>query len=102
MNSRIISACRRYANDPGRLMDILLDVQRDLKGVEPAAMELIADQLGITRVEVEGMVTFYSFFSDKIKGDVVIRLCGDIVDRHAGGREIAKIFSERLLNGFAS
>ncbi|MCB1868464.1 MAG: NAD(P)H-dependent oxidoreductase subunit E [Gammaproteobacteria bacterium] len=96
MNSRIISACRRYANDPGRLMDILLDVQRDLKGVEPAAMELIADQLGITRVEVEGMVTFYSFFSDKIKGDVVIRLCGDIVDRHAGGREIAKIFSEEL------
>jgi [NiFe] hydrogenase diaphorase moiety large subunit len=96
MDNYVISVCQRYANDRTRLMDILLDIQRDLKGVEPAVMEHIAGQLGITRVEVEGMVTFYAFFSSKIKGDVVIRVCSDIIDRFAGGREIAKIFSEEL------
>jgi len=96
MDNYVISVCQRYANDRTRLMDILLDIQRDLKGIEPAVMEHIAGQLGITRVEVEGMVTFYAFFSSKIKGDVVIRVCSDIIDRFAGGREIAKIFSEEL------
>ena len=96
MDNYVISVCQRYANDRTRLMDILLDIQRDLKGIEPAVMEHIAGQLGITRVEVEGMVTFYAFFSSKIKGDVVIRVCSDIIDRFAGGREIAKIFSGEL------
>ncbi|HXK57164.1 MAG TPA: NAD(P)H-dependent oxidoreductase subunit E, partial [Gammaproteobacteria bacterium] len=96
MKNSVISACRRYADDRTRLMDILLDIQRELKGIEPAAMDRIAGRLGITRVEVEGMVSFYTFFSNRIKGDTVIRLCSDIIDRHAGGGEIAKCFSEAL------
>ncbi|MCB1753024.1 MAG: NAD(P)H-dependent oxidoreductase subunit E [Gammaproteobacteria bacterium] len=96
MKNSVISACRRYADDRTRLMDILLDIQRELKGIEPAAMDRIAGRLGITRVEVEGMVSFYTFFSNRIKGDIVIRLCSDIIDRHAGGGEIAKCFSEAL------
>jgi len=96
MESRIAAVCQRYANNRTRLMDILLDVQHELKGVEPAAMELIAAQLGITRVEVEGVVSFYSFFSAKTQGDIVVRLCSDIIDRHAGGREVARVFATEL------
>lgn len=96
MESRIVSICRRYADDRTRLMDILLEVQRELRGIEPAAMELIARQLGITRVEVEGVVSFYAFFSRRTKGEIIIRVCDDIIDRHAGGREIAKVFVEEL------
>jgi len=96
MQCSVISICERYANDRTRLMDILLDIQQELKGIEPAAMELIARQLGITRVQVEGMVSFYAFFSDEIKGVTIIRLSNDIIDRHAGAREIAKLFSEEL------
>ncbi|MCB1904709.1 MAG: NAD(P)H-dependent oxidoreductase subunit E, partial [Gammaproteobacteria bacterium] len=96
MESRIVSICRRYADDRTRLMDILLEVQRELRGIEPAAMELIARQLGITRVEVEGVVSFYAFFSRRTKGEIIIRVCDDIIDRHAGGGEIAKVFMEEL------
>jgi len=96
MDNSVMSVCQRYANDRTRLMDILLDIQHDLRGIEPATMELIARQLGITRVEVEGMVSFYAFFSSHTKGEVVIRVCSDIIDRHAGGGGIAKCFSQEL------
>jgi len=92
----VLAVCEKYANDRTRLLDILIDLQRELHGIEPAVMELIARQLGSHRVEVEGMVSFYAFFSEQQQGEVVIRLCDDIIDRHAGVAGIARIFSEEL------
>ena len=96
MDRVVTAACERYANDRTRLMDILLDIQAELRAVEPAAMELIARALGITRIEVEGVVSFYAFFSTEKQGAVVIRVCNDIVDRHAGAEEVARVFGEEL------
>ncbi len=92
----VLAVCDKYANDRTRLMDILIDLQRALRGIEPAVMELIARQVGSHRVEVEGMVSFYAFFSEQQQGEVVIRLCDDIIDLHAGVAGIARIFSEEL------
>ncbi|MCP4994822.1 MAG: NADH:ubiquinone oxidoreductase [Gammaproteobacteria bacterium] len=96
MNGRVVAICERYGNEKSRLMDILLAVQKELRGVVPEVMEVIANQIGSYRVEVEGMVTFYAFLSDTLQGEVVIRLCDDIVDRYAGMADIAKIFSQEL------
>lgn len=92
----IDQVCGRYRRDRSRLMDILLDIQAELNGIEPPVMEAIAERLNITRVEVEGMVSFYAFFSAHRQGDIVIRVCDDIVDRHAGAEEMAQVFSEEL------
>ena len=94
--SRIVEICTKYGNDKTRLMDILLEVQKEMRGITPPVMEIIARQVGSYRVEVEGMVSFYAFLSGTIKGEIVIRLCDDIIDRHAGVHEIAGIFSEVL------
>ena len=96
MDRVVVAACERYGNDRTRLMDILLDIQAELRGIEPAAMEMIAQQLGITRIEVEGVVSFYAFFSSKKKVAVIIRVCNDIIDRHAGAEEITRVFAEEL------
>jgi len=88
--------CAEHANDPGRMMDILIAVQARFREVSPAAMEAVAEATGQTRVAVEGVASFYAFLSDRPKGRVTIRLCDDIVDRFAGLAEVARAFEEVL------
>ncbi|MCB1859393.1 MAG: NAD(P)H-dependent oxidoreductase subunit E [Gammaproteobacteria bacterium] len=92
----VIEICARFGNDRTRLLDILLAVQSRFRCVEPALMASIAEQVGSYRVEVEGMVSFYAFFSTEPLGEVTIRLCDDIIDRHSGVEEIAGVFAESL------
>jgi len=80
----IRNACQRYANNKSRLIDILWEIQDHLHGIDSEAMTQIAQLTGTFRVEVEGVVSFYAFFSSSPKGKIVIRLCDDIVDRLAG------------------
>ncbi len=92
----ITDICTRYGNDKGRMLDILTAVQERLRCIDETSMHTIADTIGCSRIEVEGVVTFYSFFSVERKGDITIRLCDDIVDRFAGMKEISMIFEEEL------
>lgn len=96
LESRVAAICGQFGNDKTRLLDILLEVQREFRGVESAAMDVIADRIGSYRVEVEGVVTFYAFLSEIKQGKVVIRLCDDIVDHHAGVEMVTRVFSEEL------
>jgi len=89
-------ACQRHNSDKARLIDILRDVQDQLRGIDGDAMSLIAELTGSFRVEVEGVVSFYAFFSSEPLGKVVIRLCDDIIDRYAGLHELVKVCHEML------
>jgi [NiFe] hydrogenase diaphorase moiety large subunit len=94
---RIIqSICSDLGNDPGRMMDILLRTQERFRCISPPAMEVIAEATGLSRIAVEGVASFYAFFSAEPKGRVTIRLCDDIVDRFAGLAEVAAAFEEAL------
>ncbi len=92
----ITRSCSKYGNDPGRVIDILWEIQKSLGCVSYEAMEKIAATINTSRVQIEGIVSFYSFFSETPKGKIIIRLCDDIVDRHAGVEQIAVVFSEEL------
>lgn len=96
ITSVIKAACSRFGNDRGRMLDILWEVQHNLGCVNEEAMEQIASEVNAHRVEIEGLVTFYSFFSETPKGKIAIRLCDDIIDRHAGAEQIAAVFAEEL------
>ncbi len=89
-------ACEKFGKNKFRLLDILWEIQRELGGIEGEVMEQVAERIGTSRVHVEGLVTFYAFFSDQIKGDVIIRLCDDIVDQYSGLDEVTKVFSSEL------
>ncbi len=92
----VIDICQKYGNDRTRMMDIVNDVQHELGCVCSESMDAIAQQVKTHRVEVESVVSFYAFLSDKPKGKVVIRLCNDIIDQMAGCEEVAKVFSQEL------
>lgn len=88
--------CSEVGNDPSRMMDILLSVQDRFRWISPGAMRVIAEATGLTRIAVEGVASFYSFFSLTPKGRVAIRLCDDIIDRFAGMPAVAAAFEEAL------
>ncbi|MBN2431688.1 MAG: NAD(P)H-dependent oxidoreductase subunit E [Acidobacteria bacterium] len=94
--SFITKLCQSCGKDPHRLMDIIIGVQGAYARVSGDAMNLIAAELGLPRVDVESAVSFYQFLSKEQKGHVRIRLCDDIIDRMYGFDRILKAFSEEL------
>ena len=88
--------CSQYGGDKTRMMDILRDLQAEFGSISNEAIQAIARELGTTFVEVESTVTFYAFFSKAQKGEIVIRLCDDIIDRMYGVDKIADAFSKEL------
>ena len=77
-------------------MDIVTAVQEKFRHVSNEAMVVIAKELQITQVEVRSLVSFYAFFSDQPKGEIIIRICNDVVDVMKGVETIAQAFVDEL------
>jgi [NiFe] hydrogenase diaphorase moiety large subunit len=92
----VAAICQGSDNDRTRLLDIVREVQARLGCVDDAAIDEIASRLSAPRVEVEGVVTFYSFLSKTPRGKVNIRLCNDVIDELKGAREIVESLEEEL------
>lgn len=88
--------CARYHDDPHRMLDILRDVQDELRCILRDTMRTVADKTGLTEVAVEGVASFYAFLSQEPKGRITIRLCDDIIDRYAGLPQVAEAFEAAL------
>ena len=95
-DEEVVAICARFGNDPHRMLDILLAVQEARRWVSPSAMETIAGAVGLTRIAVEGVASFYSFLSLAPKGRVTIRLCDDIVDRYSELEAVIAAFEAEL------
>jgi [NiFe] hydrogenase diaphorase moiety large subunit len=77
-------------------MDIVRELHDEVGYMDDEAVETVAERLAIHRVEVESMMSFYSFFSRRSRGKVVIRLCDDIIDRMNGADLVAEAFRKEL------
>jgi len=88
--------CGSFGNDKHRMMDIAIAVQDRFRCVSPESMELIAAAVGSERVEVESVVSFYDFLTIEPTGNVVIRLCDDIVDWMKGYDAVADAMAKEL------
>jgi len=88
--------CSECGNDPARMMDVALAVQKRFGGIGDDAMDAIAEALGVHRVEVASLVTFYSFLKEKPGGKIIIRLCNSIIDRMHGMDRVAEVFQQEL------
>jgi len=86
----------QFGADRSRLMDIARALHGKLGHLSEDIIGEIADALGIHRVEVRDMVSFYAFLSRSPKGKTTIRLCNAVVERMNGADEIAQAFEEAL------
>ncbi|MFW6163983.1 MAG: NAD(P)H-dependent oxidoreductase subunit E, partial [Planctomycetota bacterium] len=96
LQAAVQAICKACGNDRTRMMDIVRAVQEKFGCVSDQALDLIAEQVGCHRVEVESVVSFYSFLSKRPKGRVVIRVCDDIIDEMKGMRRVAEALKDEL------
>ncbi|MFO1132795.1 MAG: NAD(P)H-dependent oxidoreductase subunit E [Hyphomicrobiales bacterium] len=92
----VAETCAAFGNDRHRLLDILLCIQNSWRWISPGAIGQVAAAVGLTPVAVRGVVSFYAFLSLEPKGKVSIRLCDDIIDRHAGYADVLAAFEDEL------
>ena len=92
----VSGVCESYGKDPTRLLDILIDVEAKYGYVGSEAMDRIAETVGVPRVQVEEVVSFYSFLHSEPRGKVVIRLCNDVIDNLRGADRVAEGMKKEL------
>ncbi len=87
---------------PGRssLIPILQEVKRRYRGVDPEAMQVVAEALDIHPVEVYSVASFYAFLHGAPEGRFVIRLCKTLSCDFAGKEAVAEALQKELGVGF--
>ncbi|MDD8027358.1 MAG: NAD(P)H-dependent oxidoreductase subunit E [Acidobacteriota bacterium] len=84
----------RHRKDRTRLLDIVRDVREELGRITPEDTALIAASLGVSTIEVEGVVTFYHFFGNEAAGTYAVYLNTNIVAAMKGSTAIKAVFEK--------
>jgi len=92
----ITKVVAEYGKDPHRLMDIVRGIHEQAGYLSDDAVDGIAKALGVHRVQVADMASFYTFFDREPAGTCTIRLSNCVVDRMHGMEEVAKAFEKEL------
>lgn len=92
----------KYDRNRSQLMNIVRDVQDEMGYISEQALQSIAGELGIHRVEVQDMVSFYHLLSRRPQGKTVIRLCNAVVEKMHGMEDVAVAFEKAVGVPFGS
>jgi len=78
--------------DRSKLMQILWEVQRKKRHIGSDDITKIAQEFNLSRMEVEGVVTFFHFFHKTDSGKFTIYLNNAIISEHSGMNEVKLAF----------
>jgi [NiFe] hydrogenase diaphorase moiety large subunit len=96
MKTAVRDICRTHGLDRSRVIDIVRAVQERYGCVDDDAIDQIAQDVALPRVDVASVVSFYTFLSREPRGRVVVRLSNDVIDRLAGVERVAAVLCEEL------
>ncbi len=82
--------------DRSNLMSVLWDVQTKKSCIEHDDITKIAHKFGMSRMEVEGVLTFYHFYHRNHAGKFTIYLDDSIISKHSGFDVVKKAFEEEI------
>jgi NADH:ubiquinone oxidoreductase subunit E len=90
LHEELVRLADLHGRTRSSLLPILQAVQQRYFHISPFCMQVIADLLDIHPVEVESVVSFYSFLDERPQGQFVIRLCRTITCEMAGKDHVAR------------
>ena len=82
--------------DRSELMNVLWEVQRKKRHLGHDDITKIAQEFGMSRMELEGVITFYHFFHRTDCGKYTIYVNDSIIARYSGGEAVLKAFEEAV------
>lgn len=96
MTEEIEMLVDKYGKDRSSLMPVLQEIQKKYKYIPDFAQQEIARVLDIHPVEVNSVISFYSFLYRKPQGRHIVRLCKTITCDMAGKDSIVKAIEREL------
>ena len=88
--------CAGHENDSSSLIQALHRAQGIFGYLPQRAQARIAQALGLTEAEVEGVVSFYSYFTRVPKGKHTVRVCLGTACYVRGGRKLVDAMQKEL------
>ncbi len=86
----------KYGSDRSALLPVLQSIQRRHHYISDFAQQEVARLMNIHPVEVESVISFYSFLHEKPQGRNIVRLCKTISCDMAGKTEVEKAIQREL------
>ena len=86
----------KHSLDPGSLIIILQDIQREIGYIPEDAVDLVALKLGISPTRIFGILTFYSQFRLHPPGKHSLKVCQGTACHVMGGELILNYLSDKL------
>jgi len=102
MRGVIKAIVEQHRGERRQLLAMLLDVQATYRCVPDDAITLIAEELDLPRVHVEGTATFYHFLSSEHRGQTTIYLNTSATAEMAGAARVAAAFEDAAGTPFGS
>jgi len=96
MKGKISSIIKKYDQDRGRLLDMLLDIQGEFSCIPDKAVVVLAEELELSEVKVEETVSFYHFFTREPAGKYAVYLNNSPVSFMYGRDEVAETFEKEV------
>ncbi len=94
--SRLNALIDQYRGKPGALIPLLEEAQVLLEYLPPSVQRRISAGLSLPLSRVYGVVTFYSFFTMKLRGRHTIRVCMGTACYVRGAENILKEIQKQL------
>ncbi len=93
---QIANVIDHYKKDPGSLIQIL-HLSQEICGYLPLKVQkFIAHTMEIPLADVSGVVSFYSFFATRPRGQHIIRVCMGTACYVRGGKKLVEKLEELL------
>jgi NADP-reducing hydrogenase subunit HndA len=93
---KIHSFCDEFDNAGGELINVLHKTQSEFGYLPAEVQEVISDKMGIPVAKVYGVITFYSFFTMKPKGQHPISVCTGTACYVRGAENVLAEFKKQL------
>lgn len=78
------------------LIPVLQGLREQRHEINDVAMQVVADRLSITPVDVQGVVTFYAFLKMEAAGKHIVHVCRTLSCEMAGMRRVAEQLQAEL------
>jgi NADH-quinone oxidoreductase subunit E len=74
-NGKIDKIIDKYQSDPGSLIQVLLEIQRENRWLPKEALDKVSERLNVPLSRIQHIVTFYKAFSLVPKGRHEVHVC---------------------------
>ncbi|OHE30366.1 MAG: hypothetical protein A3J94_02065 [Syntrophus sp. RIFOXYC2_FULL_54_9] len=94
--ARLDALIKAYREKPGALIPLLEEAQVLLEYLPPSVQRRISAGLNLPLSRVYGVVTFYSFFTMKLRGRHTVRVCLGTACYVRGAQDVLKEIQQKL------